>query len=77
MYLTGCHRSRLERADIPNVPCAVSVGRHDLCMTKVVGRVLSLAGEASRAYNRRRKLRVPVTSEHYSLLFRFGTTTWQ
>lgn len=44
MYLTACHRSRLERADIPNVPLALYAGRHDLCMTKVVdsGCVLGL-----------------------------------
>lgn len=44
MYLTACHRSRLERADIPNVPRALYAGRHDLCMTKVVdsGCVLGL-----------------------------------
>lgn len=91
MYLTGCHRSKLERtdipnvlihkrADIPNVPCALSVGRHDLCMTKFVDSdcivLSSLKGR--RLMLGRSQLRVPLTRNPYSLLFRLvpPTHTW-
>lgn len=83
MYLTGCHRSKLERTDIPNVlihkradisnvPCALSVGRHDLCMTKCVDSdcivLSSLQGRGLMLG--RSQLRVPLTRNPISLLFR-------